>query len=436
MIDHLLDLLAGQIGNDFFSGGLALGLMGGLAAFVARLVPFARRFAAARLLTAVTVSNRDPLFGYLLAWLNAHPYSRRCRNVAASIPPDKRASGIRGAVRLVPGTGGHLLFLSGVPVWLERKAGDGPEPGDLLGRSEPRELIRLTAVGRRQSFLRDLLMEVAARFGERDPTETLVYRDDSFEDWTEAARIRRRGLDSVVFPAGIAERIVADARAFLGNANWYVARGIPWRRGYLLHGVPGTGKTSLIRAIAGELDLDIAMVSISSGRVDDMALARLLLAAPANAILVIEDVDAIFSERDAGDGAGKVTFSGLLNAIDGVMAQEGHLLFMTTNHIERLDAALIRPGRIDITLEAKVLDEDCARRMFLRFFPGEDEMAAPIAAEFAGRSPAEVQAHLLLLSANLKEPTDLPEDDLSSVHDRQINPSKRNELVMPNYDCS
>lgn len=395
MIDRLLDLLAGQIGNDFFSGGLALGLMGGLAAFAARLVPLARRFAAARLLTTVTVSSRDPLFGYLLAWLNAHPYSRRCRNLAASVPPDKRVSGDRGAVRLVPGTGGHLLFVGGVPVWLERKAGDGPEPGDPRGRSEPRELIRLTAVGRRQSFLRDLLVKIAATYGERDPTETLVHRDDSFEEWTEAARIRRRGLDSVVFPAGVAEGIVADARTFLGNADWYAARRIPWRRGYLLHGAPGTGKTSLIRAVAGELDLDIAMVSVSSGRVDDMALARLLLAAPANAVLVIEDVDAIFSDRDAGDGAGKVTFSGLLNAIDGVMAQEGHLLFMTTNHIERLDPALIRPGRIDVTLEAKVLDEDCARRMFLRFFPGEDELADRFAAEMAGHSPAQAQAQLL-----------------------------------------
>lgn len=400
MIDRLLDLLFAQLGNDFFSGGLALGMLGAVAALVARMLPLSRRLIAFKILSTVTVSSRDPLFGYLLAWLNAHPYSRRCRNLSATTPSDCTAVGGRNSLRLAPGTGGHLLFHRGVPIWLDRRKDDATGAGGPPGRSGTAELIRLTAVGRHQAFLRELLIDVATRFGDCDPAVTVIHRDDGYSDWVEAARVGRRCLDTIILPADEAERIVADARAFLGNAEWYQERGIPWRRGYLLHGPPGTGKTSLIRAVAGELDLDIAMVSVSSGRIDDTALAGLLGSAPANAILVIEDVDAIFTDRDAGDGAGKVTFSGLLNAVDGVLGQEGHLLFMTTNHLERLDPALIRPGRIDYTLAAKVLDKDCARRMFLRFFPGETELAASFGNAAVGRTPAEAQAHLLLHAKN------------------------------------
>ena len=59
---------------------------------------------------------------------------------------------------------------------------------------------------------------------------------------------------------------------------------------------------------------------------------------------MLEDVDAIFVERKAQSEKGGVTFSGLLNAIDGVASQEGRIFIMTTNHIEKLDPALIRPG--------------------------------------------------------------------------------------------
>jgi chaperone BCS1 len=80
-------------------------------------------------------------------------------------------------------------------------------------------------------------------------------------------------------------------------------------------------------------------------------LATNLREAPMNAIILLEDVDAVFSERSAGKSAGGVSFSGLLNALDGVASQEGRLFFMSTNHIEKLDPALIRPGRCDVKVE-------------------------------------------------------------------------------------
>jgi mitochondrial chaperone BCS1 len=128
-----------------------------------------------------------------------------------------------------------------------------------------------------------------------------------------------------------------------------------------------------------------------------------MMTAPREAILAIEDVDAIFVGRKAGDTSGGVSFSGLLNAIDGVAAQEGRALIMTTNHRDRLDPALIRPGRADVHLELGPVGAKAAARLYLRFFPGEAERAGAFARALGrGRfTPADLQGWLL---ANAEDP--------------------------------
>lgn len=87
-------------------------------------------------------------------------------------------------------------------------------------------------------------------------------------------------------------------------------------------------------------------------------------------------VDAAFVYRDPKDRrSSHVTFSGLLNALDGVAAGEERILFMTTNHIERLDPALIRPGRVDVIHEVGNASASQSKRMFLKFFPKETALA-------------------------------------------------------------
>ena len=90
-------------------------------------------------------------------------------------------------------------------------------------------------------------------------------------------------------------------------------------------------------------------------------------------MLLLEDVDAAFLERQANPaagGGGRLTFSGLLNGIDGVAAQEGRLLFMSTNHPERLDAALVRPGRVDVRIPFALATAAQASR-YVRHFYGD-----------------------------------------------------------------
>ena len=265
-----------------------------------------------------------------------------------------------------------------------------------------------------------------------------------------------RPLDTVVLqPATLATTLLADCKRFIAHEDWYYSRGIPYRRGYLLYGPPGCGKTSLITALAGELRVVICILSLSSLNLTDDNLVELMTQAPRHSILLLEDVDAAFTSGQAdhhcepvdreqtppppqaqtltpvvrgsrgGAGASRsdgafsrrqssrregVTFAGLLNALDGVAAQEGKMLFMTTNHMETLDEALIRPGRVDYRVRLGQATRASARQLFMRFYQSCPEEAsgelARIADEVAQRIPEEtlsmatIQGHLMKFPAS------------------------------------
>lgn len=172
--------------------------------------------------------------------------------------------------------------------------------------------------------------------------------------------------------------------------------------------MPGSGKSSLIHAIAGELMLDIYVVSLSSSWINDSTLTTLMGRVPARCIVLLEDLDAAFTRSvtrdDAATGSPEdsrdnekdghrehssgsrnrrskdhlsdtntLSLSGLLNALDGVAAAEGRLLFATTNHLERLDPALSRPGRMDVWVEFKNASKWQAESLFRNFFPSTDD---------------------------------------------------------------
>merc|ERR1712096_195742 len=142
--------------------------------------------------------------------------------------------------------------------------------------------------------------------------------------WQKAMEKAKREKESVVLDQELSEEIVADARIFLSRSQWYIKRGIPYRRGYLLHGPPGTGKTSFCQVLAGELDADLCLLTLTDSELTDMQLAESMRDAPTGSIILLEDVDAVFVERQATTGKRQqgVSFSGLLNAIDGVASQE------------------------------------------------------------------------------------------------------------------
>ncbi len=151
--------------------------------------------------------------------------------------------------------------------------------------------------------------------------------------------------------------------------------------------------------------MDIASLDIGRVTLTDDDLREAMMCAPKRSLIAIEDVDAVFTGREGGEKRPGVSFSGLLNAIDGVAAQEGRALVMTTNHKERLDPALIRPGRADVHTELGLVSAATARRLFERFFPGERDLAEAFERRLGDQqhSPAQIQGWLLALTQSLQQ---------------------------------
>jgi chaperone BCS1 len=172
--------------------------------------------------------------------------------------------------------------------------------------------------------------------------------------------------------------------------------GIPYKRGYLFSGPPGTGKTSLTAALAGVFALDIYVLSILDPFLTEEILVRLFSSVPSRCIVLLEDIDAAglkradeikfkklkgeeVPEEPQTSGVRKksslsISLSGLLNAIDGVASSEGRILVMTTNKPKELDQALIRPGRIDLHIPFTLPQRAELSEMFLSMYRGLEKI--------------------------------------------------------------
>ena len=230
-----------------------------------------------------------------------------------------------------------------------------------------------------QAAVIDLLNDMVKDTSKRKPS---LWVSDSWGSWRQQdAPIRR--LSSVVLKEGQKEDIISDIQKFLDDEQRYNDLGIPWHRGYVFHGPPGTGKTSLIKAIAGELGLDLWYAPLGDMK-EDSSLVDLVRSVRARGILLLEDVDAYEAALDREDEntesktpGGGISNSALYNALDGVVTPHGLITIMTTNHIDRLDPALLRSGRADVLVELGLPGWTEVQNLWGIFFPDE----APLGAE-------------------------------------------------------
>lgn len=373
--------------NPYFQAGF--GLMGvgvGLTVLRQGLV-FGTTALRRRLLVSLEVNNKDRAYEWFLAWLahnaqSAAPTSSRraeswlrSHQLSVETAVEQRSNGSSSVLfRLVAGPGTHWFKYGGA--WMQMKRERETRSMQLMSGT-PWETVTVTTLSRDRHLFSKLLTE-ARDLALRGQEGKLVIRTAWGIEWKPFGQPRRkRPLHSVVLDTGVSEKVEQDVKAFLRRRQWYADRGIPYRRGYLLHGPPGSGKTSYIQALAGSLSYDICLLNLSERGLGDDKLNHLLSNAPERSFILIEDVDAAFNKRvqTSEDGyQSSVTFSGFLNALDGVASGEERIIFMTTNHFGKLDPALIRPGRVDLSVLVDNASPTQARTLFTRFYGGSESV--------------------------------------------------------------
>jgi len=207
--------------------------------------------------------------------------------------------------------------------------------------------------------------------------------DAQNEHWKRQSLVPCRPMASIILNGEVSQQLINDVDEFVcpETREWYETHGVPYRRGYLFYGPPGTGKTSTIAGIASHLSRSVCRINLVAKGLTDDSLQTAISTVRDDAILVMEDIDCLFGTMREKREDFCVTFSGLLNAIDGLQDNSRGLIFcFTSNHRDKLDAALRRKGRIDLELSFDACSKDQIERMFTRFYP---DAAIALAQEFS-----------------------------------------------------
>ncbi|KAI0820755.1 hypothetical protein BC628DRAFT_1341378 [Trametes gibbosa] len=372
-----------------------------------------------------TFDGNDECVDWLMFWLSKHSIFRTARTLDVSTRSFGRRTATLDSENEDDSEGRKISFLPSLlttyTLWYKLRyvtitrdqVTDGPW-------NSPRQTLQVRGVDvgigiriltRDHAVLRELLLEAKKLYQQASENLISIYVSDPSDYWKRVSTQHKRPMKSIILDPGVIELVMNDAKDFLASKAWYAERGIPHRRGYLLYGAPGSGKTSLIHSIAGELGLDVYILSLARLGLDDTSLSSTIADLPEQCIVLVEDIDAAFHQgvkRDLADpekqadgregspaslphgakgasepggaSVGRVTLSGLLNALDGIAAQEGRILFATTNDYDALDPALCRPGRLDLHIEFKLASKYQCREMFRRFYlPSDSDGKNPAA---------------------------------------------------------
>jgi hypothetical protein len=309
------------------------------------------------------------------------------------------------------GDHGRLYWKGRLPVWISMKKGKEDDSTPvfnrvvvfrfLRGTYRPDELAQEVAslaggllVTGESRFRVVRLHGASGKLTKSDGPAAISKNDssqDNTEEWNRLVGWRREDINEQkpdhvdpVERLALTEEtsnVVESVRRWFKSKEWYSQRQIPWRFGVLFHGKPGTGKSSLTKALAQSLDMPLVVMDISTMDNQEFHSNYQTALGYTPAVVLIEDIDAVFHGREnvAAEKGKGLTYDCFLNTISGVEKSDGILLVVTTNNLDQIDPALgvpqagatcSRPGRIDRVVELPALTESGRWKVARRILAG------------------------------------------------------------------
>lgn len=356
-------------GNQMIAGAITLWAFS-VMTYLARGVPvMLLRACWSQMATSMTLNNggwaQEATLFKFMSWLQPRLSERYSRtlSVESCYMSESRYP------KLGLGYGTHFFFRNRRLFWITKAKLDSS------GSERQKEEVVITTFGRSHKPFNNLLAEFSPK---PDAGNVVIYQLCNEGEWKQYATPPKRHLDTVAAPQATKAALVGQVRHFKESREWFLSRGLPYKLTYLVSGVPGGGKTSLIKALASEFDMSIGTVNIND--MSDKSLALGLASTPSNSIILIEDFDSSVATKSRKqhtlrqDGDGEISFqsltlTGLLNALDGAVPLNDCIVFLTTNHLEMIDPALYRKGRVDHLIEIKEVPPDEVRRHASYLYP-------------------------------------------------------------------
>lgn len=241
-------LFSSVTSNPLFSAGFGLIAVGTALSLFKKGTTIGASALRRKMLVTLEIPSKDKSYLWFLQWMSHNAPKRQVNHLAVETSFKQHDNGsVSTKFGLVPGPGTHYFKYRNIWMQVQRQR-DGKMMD--LTTGSPWETITITTLSRDREVFKQLLHEAQEMALKKQEGKTVLYTSYGPEWRPFGMPRKRRLLDSVILDKGITDRIVNDVKAFIGNGKWYNERGIPYRRGYLLYGPPGSGKSSFIQALA------------------------------------------------------------------------------------------------------------------------------------------------------------------------------------------